>query len=409
MSYFNGKISKGFFAIYSGRMVLRASGALMGLFLPIFLYELFDFNIKLVFIYYLVGYISYAFFIAWGVQYLNKIGLRRSLRISLIWGSLFYFVFYLIQKLSNNLEWTLDFSNKINILLLFTIIVLTLQRIMYWTPLHTDLAKFTDKKNRAKQLSLLEATSIAIGAVMPLLAGWILLYYNYDVLFFMAVIIYLIAFIPFMKLPRTREKFSWTYAQTWKKLFSPKRRNVVFAYIGDGAESVVGIIIWPIFIWELLNGDYFQVGMLSSLIVVVTVFLQLLVGKFADNKNKKNMLKYGSCFYAVGWVVKIFIATAFHIFIVSAYHNLAKIFTRVPFDALTYEKAADQGHYVDEYTVIHEIAIQIGKILMIIFALILVSFLSIEWTFILAAFASLTMNFLAKDNILDSVQNKTTL
>ena len=75
----------------------------------------------------------------------------------------------------------------------------------------------------------------------------------------------------------------------------------------------------------------------------------------------------------------------------------ANIFTKTPFDALTYEKAADQGHYVDEYTVIHEMAIQYGKVLMLLFVLFLTLFFNIEWTFILAALASLAMNFLATE------------
>ena len=69
--------------------------------------------------------------------------------------------------------------------------------------------------------------------------------------------------------------------------------------------------------WQVLEGNYFQVGLLSSVIVAVTIVLQLLVGKFADKGNKKKMIHYGSIFYAIGWIVKIFIATAFQIFIVS--------------------------------------------------------------------------------------------
>ncbi|MDD5071421.1 MAG: MFS transporter, partial [Patescibacteria group bacterium] len=271
---------------------------------------------------------------------------------------------------------------------------------MYWIPLHTDLAKFTSKSNRAKQLGLMEATAISLGAITPLIAGWILFHYNYDILFLITIIIYFISLIPFSTLPKTTEVFSWSYFQTWKEFFSKRRRRVVLAYFGDGAENVVGVIIWPIFIWELLSGNYFQVGALSSLIVAVTVFLQLSVGRFADKGNKNKMLKYGSIFYALGWIIKIFIATAFQIFITSTYHNLAKIFARTPFDVLNYEKAADQGHYVDEYTVIHEMAVQFGKSFMFVFILLLLPFFNVQWTFILAAIASLSMNFLADEEMI---------
>lgn len=392
--YFKGRISRGFVSLYSGRMVLRIAGALLGLFLPIFLYELFDLNLKYVIYYYLIGNLLYGFSVAWGAKYLDKVGLKRSLLISIFWGAIYYFIFYLLDQISSDSDWLLA-------LIILSLVFLTIHRLMYWVPLHTDLAKFTNKKNRARQLSLMEATTVFLGAIMPLLAGWILFRHSYDVLFLIAIIVYFISLIPFTTLPKTKEIFSWTYLQTWKEFFSRGRRKTVLAYAGDGAESVAGVIIWPIFIWELLAGNYFEVGALSSLIVSVTVILQLFVGKFTDLSNKKNILKYGTLFYALGWIFKIFIVTAFQIFITSTYHNLARIFTRTPFDTLNYEKAADQGHYIDEYTVIHEMAVQFGKALMSVFILILILFFSIQWTFILAALASLTLNLLADDELVE--------
>jgi len=402
INYFNGKLSPGFVSLYSGRIILRISVALLGLFVPIFLYELFNFNLNYVIYYYLIGSTIYAFSVAWGAKYLNKVGLRRSLRISILWGALYYLMLYLLDQRVNIPNHTIN--HQVLILLALSLSFLTLFRVMYWIPMHTDMAKFTDKKNRAKQLSFLEATSVALSAVLPLVAGWVLTRYSYDVLFFIAIIIYGISLVPLATLPETKEKFSWTYLRTWKEFLSRKRRKAILAYMGDGAESAIGIFIWPIFIWELLKGNYFEVGAISSLIVLTTIILQLFVGKFADFSNKRKMLKYGTSFYALGWIFKIFIATTFQIFITSTYHNLTRIFSRTPFDTLNYEQAADEGHYVDEYTVIHEMAIHFGRILMFGIVLILISFLSIQWTFVLAAIASLAMNFLGDEDAI--IQNR---
>ena len=65
------------------------------------------------------------------------------------------------------------------------------------------------------------------------------------------------------------------------------------------------------------------------------------------------------------------------------------MFARTPFNTLYYEIAADQGHFVDEYTVIHEMAVHLGIVIMLFFILGLTSIVSFQWTFILAAFASL--------------------
>ncbi len=395
IKYFKGKVSRGFVAIFSTRIILRVSTGLLGLFLPIFLYTFFDLQIEYVFLFYFSGYFLYALSLAWACQYLNRLGLRHSLRISVVIGALYYLLLYFLDILSRTRSWEFG-SNYLSYLLLFIILTLTIQRALYWVPLNTDMAKFTSKTNRAKQLSLLESATLMLGAIMPLVAGWLLSFYGYDLLFIIAIVVYFLSLIPLHYLPRTREKYTWTYKKTWQELFSKKRRSAMLAYMGDGAEAVVGTIVWPIFIWELLDGDFFEVGLLSSLIVVVTIVLQLLVGGYADKGGRSKMLHWGSSLYALGWIIKIFIVTAFHIFIVSTYHNLMKIFARTPFDALSFEKAADEGHFVDEYTAIHEMAVNFGKSLMLILSMILVSFFSLEWTFILAALASLTMNFITQ-------------
>ncbi len=378
-------------------MILFISGGLVGLFVPIFLYKLFNFSLVYVILWYGIGNLLYGLTVAWGAQYLNKIGLRRSLRIAVIFGAVYYFILYFLnQQDLENWSFTLD---KIGLLLIALILVLAMQRIFYWVPLHTDIAKFTSKRNRGKEISLFNVTSLIVGAIMPLVAGFLLLKYGYDILFIISIFIYFLALIPWIMLPQTKEKFSWGYIETWEKFFDKKRRKTIIAFIADGAEGLVGLVIWPIFIWELLDGNYLQVGALSSFIVVVTAFLQMTVGRFTDSSNKKKMIMFGSFFYAIGWIIKIFVITSFQIFIVSTYHNLAKIFTRTPFDTLTYERAADQGHYVDEYTVIHEMAINFGRVLMVILIVILLHFLSIQWVFVLAATASLGFNFLADDYI----------
>jgi len=54
----------------------------------------------------------------------------------------------------------------------------------------------------------------------------------------------------------------------------------------------------------------------------------------------------------------------------------------------------DHGHYIDEYTVLKEIAVNLGKALILVFAIVVALNFGINWTFILAALASLLINVL---------------
>lgn len=379
--YFNEKLPSGFVALYSGRMIQFVALGLIGLFLPIYLLTKFDLNITYVFLYYLVGHLLYALILPLGARGINKIGFRRALRWSVLFDSLFYVFVFLID--TNRILYTA-----------LSLASLIMARILFWLPYHTEFAVMTNNRERGKELGLMYATKSVLDIIMPVAAGILITFFGFKFVFPISIIIMLTSVIPFMALESTHEKFSWKYLETWKHYFSKNNRKIVLANMANGAENVVGIVIWPIFIWQILKGSYFAVGSISSLIVLISVILQLTTGKVCDSMDKRKILHWGTFLYALGWVAKIFVLTAFQIFIVGTYHSLVLIFKDTPFDVINYELNADHGHYVDEYTVLKELAIQLGKVIMLIFTILVASNLGLNWTFALAAIASLFINLL---------------
>jgi len=384
--YFDQSLSRGFISLYIGKTINLIAVGLLGMFLPIFLYNLFGGNFQKVIIYYGLGYLFYGFFVVLGARFLNRFGFKKALQVSVLFGALFYTLFYAINE--SNLTYLIPLS----------LLVLTLYRLFYWLPYHIDFAKFTNRKDRAREVSIMWVSRLGFGIFAPLLAGLIIVHFGFDVLFIIAVFLFLLSGLPYLRIPRTREKFSWSLKKTWQEFVSKKRERVILAYVADGAEGFIGLIVWPIFIFEVLKGNYFEVGVLSTLIIAVTIVIQLVLGRYLDLKAiQKKVLKWGSFFYATGWVIKVFVSTAFHVFITGTYHNLAYIFWRTPFDALTYEIAADEGHYVDEFTVLHEMALQLGRLIIIILIFLVSLFFSIRWIFILGAGAALILNSLKQE------------
>ena len=379
--YFNNHLSRGFISLYYGRAIQHIGYSLIGLFLPIYLMINYGSKIEFVLCFYLISHILYGLVIPIGAQFLNKIGLRRSLHISIFFFVSYYVCLFLID-------------NNIILFSILALIFLTFGRMLFWLPYHTDLAKFTNLRDRGKSVSMLWATQTFISVIMPIISGFLIVRFDYNIVFILSIIIYSCSIIPFLSLPRTKEKYSWKYLQTIKNFLAKKNRGLILSNMANGAENAVSIIIWPIFIWQILNGNFLAVGVLSSIIVLVSVILQLTVGKYTDKFNKRKLIHWGSTLYASGWMLKIFVLSSFHIFIAGAYHGFTQILKDTPFDALNYELLADQGHYVDEYTALKEMAVQFGKVLMLIFALIIVMNFGINWTFALAALASLFINLI---------------
>jgi len=90
------------------------------------------------------------------------------------------------------------------------------------------------------------------------------------------------------------------------------------------------------------------------------------------------------------------VETVTGVFAASTFHSFGSIMLRTPMDTMMYEQAADSGHYIDEYTVLREIALSIGRVLMLLVLVGVTSVFSIGAFFFVAAIISLGMNQLAK-------------
>jgi len=379
--YLHLKIKPGLVATYSNRVIQQIAAGLLGFFIPIFLFIYFNSSIQAVIWFYLIISALYGLLVPFGAMLMSRLGLK----LSMILGSLFLVCYYISLYLLNN---DLGFA------LVLAIVTVLLFRILYWIPYHTEFAESTNKRSRGKEVALLASISVLVSIALPFIAGLIINKLGFGVLFSVSIIIALIAIIPILLLKPVKEKFSFKYFQTFKILFKKDNRKMLFAYGGQGAEFIVGFVIWPIFIFQLLNGNYLSVGILTSLVVLVSIILRLLIGDLSDRMDKRKIIKAGSVLHAVGWLVKIFIQTAFQIFAVGAYHAFTGAVMGTSFTTLMYEQAADRGHYVDEYTVLREISGMIGRTLMLLLVLVLLSFLGLNYTFILAALATLLFSIL---------------
>lgn len=378
--YFKSGLSGNVVALYSNRIIQKIATGLLGLFLPVFLFQKFQ-SINLVLVFYLISFTLYLFLSAPGAMLASRLTFKKALIFSVFAGTIYYVCFYF-------------FDYNILLFSVLALIMSNIDSIFYWTPYHSGFAKFTDKKTRGRTIGLLSAVGSLLSIALPVIAGFVIVHFGFNALFIIVILVYFSSLFPFLAMSQINEYYTFGYWQTWKILFHPRDHRILFTYMADGAQDFIGVIIWPIFMWQLLSGDYQVVGIVSSLIILVTILLRLVVGSYTDKFNKKKLLQYGTVLYSLGWLTKIFVHTGFHIFLASSYHNFTAIAMRTPFDALMYEKAADAGHYMDEYTILRSMSLNLGRIAMILILFILFNFVGLNYAFIFAAVAALFVNLI---------------
>jgi MFS family permease len=366
----------------SKRLIHGLAAALAGFFVPIFLYETFNESFFVVGGYYAFLSTMYALFLVPSMKIANYVGFSRTLVLSgLAVTATYTIMFFLTPENAGWLMWPLA-------------VTIVLFRLFHWVPFHTDFALFTKAGERGRQVSLSFATIAFMGAIGPITAGFIIDAAGYTALFAVVIALTIAASISYAYVPETPTHFEWSWRETWQQFRSRRLRGLMVGEFANGAETVVNVVVWPIFLFTILNGDVLSIGALSTIIVGVTVALQLLLGRYIDGKgrDKTKALKVGSFLYAIGWIFKIFVLSAAQVFFVGLYHNIVRIFSHTPFNALVYDISADQGSLVDEYTLLREIANHIGRTVSLLIIAFLTLFIPLGWTFVLAVAASLALN-----------------
>lgn len=384
--------NKNLFYLVIGRSFARIAVGLLSVFLPVFLFQKFGGSFSNVALYYLFGSLPYVLLMPFGAKLFERLGTRTSMII----GTSCAILFYLILSFESAMPMWVFMVSSLG--------VLQLNRLLFWLPFHIDFAMFTSHGKRGVQMGLWHSAMTIIGVIAPILAAFLIGAYSFKLLFIIAVGLYLVSIYWYAKTPQSYHEFSWSYFETWKNLFKGDRRMDTASYFAEGAESGVGLVIWPIFIYQVFQGNLLQVGLVSSLVVGITVILQIIIGKYIDGgiEFKKKMLKHGGLLYAAGWFLKVFIATALHVFVFDVYHKISRVFMRIPFDTLTYDIAAHQGQYIDEFTVAREMALHGGRCVVFCVAILMSLIAPLSIVFIFGALASVAISLVQQKRITEA-------
>ncbi|MFH1610708.1 MAG: hypothetical protein ABIA91_02345 [Patescibacteria group bacterium] len=381
------KLPKSLRSLYFHKVIRDVGTSLVGMFGPIFVYVISG-SLEFALIFYGVMNILYILFVPLWARLLQY----KSMHIFMVIGTFSLMIYYLAF-------YFLDGAGQIVWPLIIVLILANIgTKLFYWVPYHIDFTLFVDKHHRGRQLSYLAILVSLVGIVLPVLSAFVITRFGFQALFLIAIIILVISIFPLLFVPKVREKYSFKYFQTFKEFFDGQHIKTNLAYIADGFQGNIGALIWPIFIFMILKGEYMQVGLISAAVVLISCVLRFIVGEATDKFDKQKLMKTGSILFSIGWLFKAIIESGLHIFVVGIFHDFSAILMRTPFNALVYEIAADEGHYVDEFTIMREIALNMGRILMKITALVLLfAGISIAWIFVLGAGVSLLINLVSKE------------
>lgn len=371
--------------LYSSVTIFNFAVSAVAIFEPVFIYLIFIKKYALgpalqaVLLFYLAIYIVYFFIIPFGAKFAKKFGYEYSIAL----GTCFAVLFYLSLFGINYYFW----------LIFAAILMSAWSRTFYWPAYHSNFARFSSDGEQGRQISNLYIIQSAVFIVGPLMGGFILEFFGFRFLFLLVAILALISNIPMLI---TKEQFTpspFKYFDAYRRLFARENRRRLFGFIGFG-EELIALVIWPIFIYIIVK-DFLSLGFLVAISVAFSNIIFLYIGRAADRKDSRLVLRYGAIFYFFSWLFRLLARNVLGVFLVDTYARITRQSTMIPMAATIYRRARTGS--VMNTIVFFEMALILGKILAIVLAIGLLQIFTPGWNAIFIFAGLMTLLYLLID------------
>ena len=131
-------------------------------------------------------------------------------------------------------------------------------------------------------------------------------------------------------------------------------------------------VLWPLFIFTVLK-TYTNLGLLGSAMSAVIALVAYLVGRLSDKYDRRHILSIGGLIYSLTWLVRTLFRSIGYVFGLTIFAGFSYTFVHTPLEAMTYNKAEKNTL---EMLVFREIALNIGRVLVLLIVILTGQFLA---------------------------------
>lgn len=235
----------------------------------------------------------------------------------------------------------------------------------------------------ARELAPGETTYVreVIVALAPLAAGLALTSGPSMLIVLPALLAALLALslVPLFSLPDARERYIWSYRETFHELFAPSRLRMLMGALTSGVEGAALLLLWPLLVFMLLNWSYPMLGVVLSSTFILALVLRAVFSRPVSRMSAVT----AALVNASAWLMRLSVGGALGVVLVDTYFYVGSRPKRRSLDMQTLEQAADNSTYVDEHTALKEMGLALGRTLMCLIAVGLLSIVSVPFAFLI--------------------------
>lgn len=375
----NFTINRELSEIYLCVFIRSLALSMIDIFIPIYFLKELSYSLQDIFFFFIILYLAFGAFSPLIAKLSARLGFKHMILFSAPFLIVYYLLLYLLPVYAIPLQ--------------YIALICGIAHASFWVAFHTEFAVSSTKKHRGEQVGVWFALSTLISALAPFIGGVIITFFSFHVLFITVSLLLVASAIPLFF---SREIYKKTPFD-WSNIFRKKYLKDGISYTIYGARAMISGLCWVLFIFLILK-QYLSLGTVASASSIFMVFFIYLIGRYSDKLKKSSLIQLGCLGSSLIWIIRLFVKDILQIFGVSILGDIAWSLIDVPYTARVYNKAIKSKSLV-EYFVFREIALSLGRILVLVALLLLsfkLSFTVLAVSFIIAAILNLLQMFFSK-------------
>jgi MFS family permease len=254
---------------------------------------------------------------------------------------------------------------------------------------HLNYLVRSNKEIRGEELSLFNIIVTIVAALGPVIGAFLVDYFSFSLLFLLGSLVLLASYLPLYFYKEQKLELNFSFKEMWGKFRDKRDWSNFVSFSGYAVEKTINTIVWPIFLLIVLGGIS-QTGLIITITTLASILVYTAIGEATDKYDKNKLIKYGTIFYALGWIGRIFARSFGWIFAVDTYKNLAYKVLQIPWSTKTYDLAESDHEDTFLFIVTREITYKASRVIFlpILLFLFYIDFYPFIASFIFAAIFS---------------------
>lgn len=330
-------------SLYVMLAILSFAASLIGVFVPVYLYEL-GYEIWQVLLFY---FLRCAWYVVLGLLLLPLLRrLSDKMMMSIAIPFLIIFFMGLSQlTVGDALFWILPGAWAVYMQ-------------FFWVGFHLDFSGAADEGKVGREVGMRNMMMMVASFAGPIVGGFLIAWLGYQMTFWTGSLLLFLALVPLFFFPKRKMPKGLHLKAIVKSLRNPKTRAYRWAALGFANEKMGAWIVWPLFMFIII-GSVERFGTLYSAGFLAAGLVTFLMGSMTDAGRGKKIMRWSVPLYSLSWGLRPFFAFAAG---VVGLHILGSIFysaLRVPWGSKLYRIARhmpDPGTFIFSVEIFYNLA-----------------------------------------------------